>query len=183
VLDVILLALKAGFLLLLFIFVWRVLRDAAGDVLRAARVAETQPSAPPEPRPRRTLIPEFTPEERRARRTRRAQERTMHGELVDFGSVIRPRLVVQESPVLAVGTEFPLEGWVTIGRSPVSDIVLDDSYVSSTHARVVPRGQLWYIEDLGSTNGTFVDGREVQEAQLKLDTHVRIGATTFLYEE
>jgi pSer/pThr/pTyr-binding forkhead associated (FHA) protein len=107
----------------------------------------------------------------------------MDGELLDFSSVIHPRLVVEESPLLEPGTEFPLEGWVTIGRSPISDIVLDDSFVSSTHARLVPRGQLWFVEDLGSTNGTFVDGRETQEAQLKLDTRVRIGETTFLYEE
>ena len=41
-----------------------------------------------------------------------------------------------------------------IGRSPTSDLVLDDPFVSQTHARVVPRGQLHFVEDLGSTNGT-----------------------------
>ena len=182
-LDIILLALKAGFLVLLFVFVWLVLRGAAGDVLRASRASEVPPPVAPEPRPRVSTIPESTPEDRRARRDRRARDRTMDGELLDFSSVIHPRLVVEESPLLEPGTEFPLEGWVTIGRSPISDIVLDDSFVSSTHARLVPRGQLWFVEDLGSTNGTFVDGRETQEAQLKLDTRVRIGETTFLYEE
>jgi pSer/pThr/pTyr-binding forkhead associated (FHA) protein len=70
-----------------------------------------------------------------------------------------------------------------IGRSPASDIVLSDSFVSSTHARLVPRGQLYFVEDLGSTNGTFVDGREVAEAQLKPDSRLRIGETIFRYEE
>jgi len=47
----------------------------------------------------------------------------------------------------------------------------------------VPRGQLHFVEDLGSTNGTFVNGREVVEAQLMLDTELRIGETIFRYEE
>ena len=85
--------------------------------------------------------------------------------------------------MLAVGTEVKLEGWIMIGRSPASDLVLDDPFVSQTHARVVPRGQLHFVEDLGSTNGTFVNGREVVEAQLLLDTEVRIGETIFRYEE
>jgi pSer/pThr/pTyr-binding forkhead associated (FHA) protein len=96
---------------------------------------------------------------------------------------IDPRLVVEASPVLAAGTEVRLEGWIMIGRSPTSDLVLDDPFVSQTHARVVPRGQLHFVEDLGSTNGTFVNGREVVEAQLLLDTEVRIGETIFRYEE
>ena len=128
-------------------------------------------------------MPESTPEERRARREAREKERTLSGELLDFSGVINPRLVVEESPVLEIGTRYPLQGWVMIGRSPTSDIVLADSFVSSTHARLVPRGQLYFVEDLGSTNGTFVDGREVAEAQLKPDSRLRIGETTFRYEE
>jgi hypothetical protein len=129
------------------------------------------------------LASESTPEERRARREAREKERTLAGERLDFSAVINPRLVVEESPVLEVGTRYPLEGWVMIGRSSASDIVLPDSFVSSTHARLVPRGQLYFVEDLGSTNGTFVDGREVKEAQLKPDSRLRIGETTFRYEE
>jgi pSer/pThr/pTyr-binding forkhead associated (FHA) protein len=85
--------------------------------------------------------------------------------------------------VLEVGSRIPLQGWVTIGRSGASDIVLADPFVSSTHARLVPRGQLYFVEDLGSTNGTIVDGREVTEAQLKPDSRLRVGETTFRYEE
>ena len=244
-LDVVLLALKAGFLILLFLFVWLVMRGAARDVVswgrasaplggtlpepappsRAAPVASpapppvTQPAAEPvvpvnpaveegspgagrrrslrrsATAPRRSRrrraaesaaadsASESTPEERRVRREARAKERTLAGERLDFSSVINPRLVVEQSPVLEVGTRYPLEGWVMIGRSPASDIVLSDSFVSSTHARLVPRGQLYFVEDLGSTNGTFVDGREVKEAQLKPDSRLRIGETTFRYEE
>ena len=81
------------------------------------------------------------------------------------------------------GEKVKLEGWVMIGRSPASDLVLDDPYVSQTHARVVPRGQLHFVEDLGSTNGTFVNGREVVEAQLLLDAELRVGETVLRYEE
>ncbi len=58
---------------------------------------------------------------------------------------------------MPVGVIFPLEGWITVGRAATSDIVLDEQFVSSTHARLVPRGQFFYVEDLGSTNGTFVE--------------------------
>ena len=71
-----------------------------------------------------------------------------------------------------------------IGRAPSTATSCSTSqFVSQTHARVVPRGQMHFIEDLGSTNGTFVNGREVVEAQLLLDTEIRIGETVFRYEE
>ena len=107
----------------------------------------------------------------------------MPGESFDLMAHIDPRLVVEASPVMAAGTEVRLENWIMIGRSPASDLVLDDPFVSQTHARIVPRGQLHFVEDLGSTNGTFVNGREVVEAQLMLDTELRIGETIFRYEE
>jgi hypothetical protein len=245
-LDVVLLALKAGILILLFVFVWLVMRGAARDVVSGEQastplgdrlpeppspsraVPDATPAPPPVTQPPvERVVPvspaveeglqmpadagpfaaapppaavaaaasavaesaaadsasESTPEERRVRREARAKERTLAGERLDFSSVINPRLVVEQSPVLEVGTRYPLEGWVMIGRSPASDIVLSDSFVSSTHARLVPRGQLYFVEDLGSTNGTFVDGREVKEAQLKPDSRLRIGETTFRYEE
>jgi pSer/pThr/pTyr-binding forkhead associated (FHA) protein len=72
---------------------------------------------------------------------------------------------------------------VTIGRAPTSSIVLDEPTVSSTHARLVTRGQIYVVEDLGSTNGTYVNERAVTEAQLKLDSRLRIGETVFRYEE
>jgi hypothetical protein len=52
---------------------------------------------------------------------------------------------------------------VTIGRAASSTIVLADDFVSNHHARLVPRGPDWLIEDVGSTNGTFVDETKVTE--------------------
>ena len=192
-LDVILFALKIAFLVLLFLFVFfvvrRTVRDVSSDAARPEPAPrKAAPSAPPAAPPAPVVaavssVPEATPAERRQRREQRHTERTMPGESLDLMAHIDPRLVVEASPVLATGTEIRLEGWIMIGRSPASDLVLDDPFVSQTHARVVPRGQLHFVEDLGSTNGTFVNGREVIEAQLMLDTELRIGETIFRYEE
>lgn len=190
-LDVILLVLKIAFLVLLFAFVAfvvrRTVRDVSGPVEHPAPAPRKAP--PPASAPSAPVVaavpsaPEATPAERRKRREQRHVDRTMPGESLDLMAHIDPRLVVEASPVLAAGTEVRLEGWIMIGRSPTSDLVLDDPFVSQTHARVVPRGQLHFVEDLGSTNGTFVNGHEVVEAQLLLDTEVRIGETIFRYEE
>lgn len=197
-LDTVLFALKIAFLVLLFLFVFfvvrRTVRDVSGDAERPApapapKARPAPPAAPPPaavtaaPLAAAAGVPEATPAERRKRREKRHAERTMSGESLDFMAVVQPRLVVEASPVLATGTEVMLEGWIMIGRAPTSDLVLDDPFVSQTHARVVPRGQLHFVEDLGSTNGTFVNGREVIEAQLMLDTELRIGETIFRYEE
>jgi FHA domain len=188
VLDTVLFVLKIVFLVLLFLFVFFVVRRTVRDV----RGGAARP-APPPPRPVATepppavaavaTVPQATPAERRKRREKRHADRTMPGESLDFMDHVDPRLVVEASPVLAAGTEVRLESWIMIGRSPASDLVLDDPFVSQTHARIVPRGQLHFVEDLGSTNGTFVNGREVVEAQLMLDTELRIGETIFRYEE
>jgi len=197
VLDVVLFALKIAFLVLLFLFVFLVVRRTVRDVSGAG----ARPAPAPAPRPAPVVappaaavtaapfapapsnVPEATPAERRKRREKRHTERTMPGESLDLMAHVHPRLVVAASPVLAAGVEIMLEGWIMIGRSPTSDLVLNDPFVSQTHARVVPRGQLHFVEDLGSTNGTFVNGREVIEAQLMLDSELRIGETIFRYEE
>lgn len=176
--DVVLLVLRIAILVLLYLFIFLVVRTAVRNVTSAAAPAPdvslpegTRRSAP------------VTPAERALRREERAAERTMAGEKLDFTPHINPRLVVEQSPIVPAGVIFPLEGWITVGRAPGSDIVLDEQFVSSTHARLVPRGQFYYVEDLGSTNGTFVNEKEVTEAQLRLDSRVRIGETVFRYEE
>lgn len=62
----------------------------------------------------------------------------------------------------AAGTTVALSSLpITIGRAASSTIVLADDYVSNHHARLVPRGQDWLVEDVGSTNGTFVGETKV----------------------
>ncbi|MBI5870892.1 MAG: FHA domain-containing protein [Actinobacteria bacterium] len=97
---------------------------------------------------------------------------------------LTPRLVVQHSKFLEDGKVFELKGGATIGRSPRSQIVLPDDYVSSTHARIFARKQFLFLEDLGSTNGTFIDGRRIEgEQQIKPGQEIVIGDTIFRYEE
>jgi hypothetical protein len=62
-----------------------------------------------------------------------------------------------------------------IGRSPDNDLILRDPATSGHHARLERRGQQWFIVDLGSTNGTLVNGEPVQEKELKNQDEIKIG--------
>jgi len=176
--DVVLLVLKIAIVVLLYLFIWMVVRTAVRTVASSASPA---PDVPLPEGARQASV--ATPAERAVRREERASERTISGEKLDFTPHINPRLVVEDSPIVPAGVVFPLEGWVTVGRASSSDIVLDEQFVSSTHARLVPRGQFFYVEDLGSTNGTFVNEKAVTQAQPTLDSRLRIGETVFRYEE
>jgi len=66
-----------------------------------------------------------------------------------------------------------------IGRRR-GDLLLDDPMCSSTHAQIIPREDGWFLQDLGSTNGTMVDGRLVREAPLRPGAEVSIGNTTLV---
>jgi hypothetical protein len=176
--DIVLLVLKVGILVLLYLFIWQVVRTTVATVRSAAAPA---PDVALPDGARQVVV--ATPEERELRREERLSERTIAGEKLDFTPHINPRLIVEESPIVPSGVVFPLDGWITVGRAPTSDILLDEPFVSSTHARLVPRGQFYVVEDLGSTNGTFVNEKEVTEAQLRLDSRLRIGETVFRYEE
>jgi hypothetical protein len=177
--DIVLLVLKIAILALLYLFIWQVVRGAAADVRGAAATPTPDVALPDGARP----VVTHTPEERHRRRESRASERTESGQVMDLTRHISPRLIVEESPIVPAGVIFPLEAWITVGRAATSDIVLDEPFVSSTHARLFPRGQFYVVEDLGSTNGTFVNDKAVTEAELRLDARVRIGETVFRYEE
>jgi len=85
------------------------------------------------------------------------------------------RLVVTEGPLR--GTIVPLgTSSVLIGRAPGCTLVLDDDYSSSRHARIFPQGGQWFVEDLGSTNGTFVADQRVEApTPVPTGTPVRVG--------
>jgi uncharacterized protein YigE (DUF2233 family) len=71
-----------------------------------------------------------------------------------------------------------LDASTTIGRAPECELRLDDTYASQQHARIFARNGGWYVEDLGSTNGTFVnEQRLVAPALLQQGDRVRIGTT------
>ncbi len=85
------------------------------------------------------------------------------------------RLVVTEGPLR--GTIIPLGAApVLLGRAPGCTLVLDDDYSSSRHARLYPQGEEWFVEDLGSTNGTYLGEYRVQAPmRVPMGTAVRIG--------
>ena len=79
------------------------------------------------------------------------------------------------------GLEISLDGDpLTIGRASDSGLQIRDDYTSTHHARLLLWGQDWVIQDLDSTNGTFVDGRRIEQpTTVPLRTSVKVGATTF----
>jgi len=156
-LQVPLLAAKALLLLLLFAFIYAVMRRGIGDLRRVPDDELFEPG--------------------------RAQDG--RGAYAPRGSA-ESELVVEDSEVLAPETRFEIrDGATSIGRSSASDIVLkSDDYASGRHAQLTRHGGLLYVEDLGSTNGTFVNGRKtVGATPLRHGDSVRVGSTTFRYEE
>jgi hypothetical protein len=79
------------------------------------------------------------------------------------------------------GSEIPLGSEpLTIGRSSDSSVVIRDDYTSTHHARLMIWGDEWVVQDLDSTNGTFLDGiRVTAPVHVPLNTPIRIGATSF----
>ena len=75
----------------------------------------------------------------------------------------------------------PMEGALTIGRGGDNGIVLESDSVSRRHARFEQREGVWWVADLGSTNGTYVNDEQVAEHRLKRADHMKIGDTIFKY--
>lgn len=88
-------------------------------------------------------------------------------------------LVITSGP--KAGTEFPLGSEpITIGRSSDSSLVIRDDYTSTHHARLMLWHDDWMVQDLDSTNGTFLDGKRVAvPTSVPLGSTVKIGATSF----
>jgi hypothetical protein len=89
-----------------------------------------------------------------------------------------PQLLLVTAGPLA-GTSIPLtEQQITIGRSNDATLVLNDDYASSRHARLFPQDGQWIVEDLGSTNGTYLDRQKVaQPTPVPIGVPIRIGKT------
>ncbi|MGF1472535.1 MAG: FHA domain-containing protein [Rubrobacteraceae bacterium] len=159
-LEVPLLAAKALLLLLLFAFIYSVVSRSIGDLRRV-------PDKPAE-RPER----------------RNGQRQSSYRRVVSSG---KPELVVESSGIMASELRFPINdgSFTSLGRSSKSDIVLkSDDYVSGEHARITRHGGLLYVEDNGSTNGTFVNERKtVGATPLREGDTVRVGSTTFRFVE
>jgi FHA domain len=151
--QTVLLALKIAFLVLLYLFIWRIVRTAASDMQL--------------PQESFILRPAYAG--------------------AGVGQATRPgRLVVVHSEVLEQGEEYELEvSPLTIGRAGQNDVSIDgDEFASARHVRIEPRRDGVWVQDLGSTNGTHVNGVRI-DGPRKLATGdvVRVGETELRYEE
>jgi pSer/pThr/pTyr-binding forkhead associated (FHA) protein len=150
--EAVLLGLKVGFLVLLYLFIWRIVRSVAKD-LRL-------------PQESFVLAP---------------QQAAASG----LGHSHAGTLVVLSSPALAADTERDLDSSaVTIGRAPENDLALDaDEFASVEHARIEPRRDGVWLEDLGSTNGTFLNGVKLtQPRKLSSGDVIRVGETDLRFQ-
>ena len=86
-----------------------------------------------------------------------------------------PALVVRSGGGRAGESFFPSEQRTLIGRSPECDVFLDDVTVSRRHAELVRDGETFTITDLGSLNGTFVNRKRIESAELDDDDELQIG--------
>jgi pSer/pThr/pTyr-binding forkhead associated (FHA) protein len=92
-------------------------------------------------------------------------------------------LVVQKGGGLDAGERFDLFGGATVGRSSDADVRIEDRFASQIHARIYSRGDSYYVEDMNSTNGTFLNGAQLDAAvELQHLDRIQIGDTEFRLE-
>ncbi|WP_193509323.1 FHA domain-containing protein [Cryobacterium sp. BB736] len=166
--DLTLLVLRIGFLLLLWVFVFAIVyalrTDLFGQKVRRMP-AESQPAASPFPAAAPVAsAPQPTPAPAPA---------------AQAGSNSAKRLVITSGA--KEGLEIALSDQpLTIGRSSESGLVIRDDYTSTHHARLMLWGDDWVIQDLDSTNGTYLAGQRVTvPTPVPLNTPVKIGTTSF----
>lgn len=159
-LDPVAVALKFGFLAVLYLFLLWMARSALRD-LRGSTAAEAASSQGME------------------------DATGMHVAAAGLGGVSlgAPRLRVESAAGLRGGAAYDLSDGAVLGRSADSDIPLEDSFASSAHARLVPQGDTMVLEDLGSTNGTYLNGEPLRGPQpLHVGDKIRIGDSEFTFE-
>lgn len=154
-------ALKFGFLAILYLFLLWIARSALKDLRRGhGGVVESDQTPPPDA-------------------TGMYAAADGMGGLEEF----EPRLTVERAPGHEPGTAYDISGGATLGRGDV-EIRLDDPFASSRHARITPQGHLVVIEDLGSTNGTYLNEEPLNGPQpLHPGDRIRIGDSEFSYTQ
>lgn len=94
-----------------------------------------------------------------------------------------PRLVVERAPGHQPGMIYDLDGQVVLGRGGEAEIRLEDPYASSAHARIFEQGGILAVEDLGSTNGTYLNEELLESPRpLHPGDRLRIGDSEFTFE-
>jgi pSer/pThr/pTyr-binding forkhead associated (FHA) protein len=188
--ELTLLVLRFGFLLLLWLFVFGIVYALRTDLFgqRVRKLPESQASGaspfPASPAPAPSPVPAgpagpTEPVMKAAPVSTLPSGANRAGGHTNASVQTARRLVITSGP--RAGTELPLgRDPITIGRSSESNLVIRDDYTSTHHARLLLWNDEWMIQDLDSTNGTFLDGRRVTvPTQVPLDTPIKIGTTTF----
>jgi hypothetical protein len=157
-LDPVAVALKFGFLAVLYLFLLWMARSALKDLRRGGVEAAG---------------PDY-------------EEATgMHRATAGLGEPVQgtPKLRVHSAAGLRAGAAYDLSEGALLGRGDMADIRLEDTFASSQHARLVPQGEVMVLEDLGSTNGTYLNGEPLRGPQpLHVGDSIRIGDSEFTFE-
>ena len=156
--DPLAVALQFGFLVVLYLFLLWVVRSARRDLVRGQEPTEVERDAD-EPRSDREPV-------------------------MDLGAGVEPQLQVVAAMGYEPGTVIDISDGATLGRAGSADIHVEDPFASSVHARIFARNGFMYVEDMGSTNGTYLNGRQLRKAeQLKPADKIRIGDSEYSYRE
>ncbi len=146
---------RFGFLILLWIFVFTVVGVIRRDLFASSRSKSIVAS------PRGVggaVLPGRPAKVKRGKAARQL--------VVTAGNLAGTRITLGEAPI-------------TIGRAEDSTLVITDDFASARHARIVPRDGQWFVEDLGSTNGTYLDrGKVSAPTPVPLGVPIRIGRTS-----
>ena len=158
-------ALQFGFLGILYLFLLWVARSARRDLVRSQE--------PP-------LVDEPPDMDDAADRS----ERRRGGAGPDLSAGVEPRLEVVAAMGYEPGAVIDVSEGVTLGRAGSADIHVEDPFASSVHARIFRRDGFMHVEDMGSTNGTYLNGRQLRKPQqLKPADTIRIGDSEYRYQE
>jgi hypothetical protein len=158
-LDPVAVALKFGFLAVLYLFLLWMARSALKDLRRGGPEA-------------------IGPDYEDATGMYKASS-GLHGD----GAHGTPKLRVHSAAGLRAGAAYDLSEGALLGRGDTADIRLEDTFASAQHARLVPQGEVMVLEDLGSTNGTYLNGEPLRGPQpLHVGDNIRIGDSEFTFE-
>ena len=155
-------ALQFGFLAVLYLFLLWVARSARRDLVRGQEPA---------------LADQTNALDDDSREGRRSSG-------PDLSAGVSPRLEVVAAMGYEPGTVIDVSDGATLGRAGSADIHVEDPFASSVHARIFARNGFMHVEDMGSTNGTYLNGRQLRKAeQLKPADKIRIGDSEYGYRE
>ena len=150
-------ALKVAFLVVLYLFLLWIARSALKDLRRGVAATDLPPDAT-------------------------GMHSAASGLAPDPLEDLEPRLRVEQAMGLRSGDEYDLRDGVTLGRGDKADIQIEDPFASSRHARISRQGDVLVLEDLNSTNGTWLNGSPLDGPQpLHPGDRIRIGDNEFCF--